>query len=145
MDSEDSEISFIKEKAYDPLMLFLQRISSENKRLFYLNDSISIAHIEALLTGQLSPHQLYDLAFWHLQSKDPDVYYILTDPKFMKDLFNNNIEKITQLLKAETERYRSYKFILIPLYLDGVHSLLVLNKINQSLTHYSIGANIEEI
>ena len=73
MESEEPEAEYyetvvqkVEPLMMDPLFLFLQRISDENKRLFYLNESISVAHIESLLTGQLNPHQLFDLAFWNL-------------------------------------------------------------------------------
>ena len=71
--------------------------------------------------------------------------YILTDPKLMKDLLGNQIEKVIQALKQETERYRSHKYFMIPLFLDDVHSLLLLNRLSKTLTHYSIGTHIEDI
>lgn len=52
--------------SHEPLLLFLMSISCEVKRMFYLNESLTVSHIEGLLEGNLTANLLYDIAFWIL-------------------------------------------------------------------------------
>jgi hypothetical protein len=57
--------------SHEPLLLFLMQISPDVKKMFYLNDSLTISHVEALIGGTLTPIHMYDIAFWHIANLDP--------------------------------------------------------------------------
>jgi hypothetical protein len=66
------------------------------------------------------------------------VTFILTDPGTMRDILDGQTDRVVQVLKAESDRYRSHRFVFIPLYKDNYHSLLLLNRKEKTLVHYDI-------